>query len=262
MDLNQAFLTCPERNPAFKQAQQTGNRLWQSVLLRMVFVVSFLFMALPATDLVVSGWFTNGEGRFYLHDNHSLLALRDLHRMLPALIIPAVLLALATQAVCNRGWLPSPHKLIYILVVYAIGAAAIVHGFKFLVGRARPNEIMEFGGTMLFTPAWQIAHACRSSCSFPSGEAASAMAMLAIPLALGGIYRVPLLLVTGAAALVFSLNRLIMGAHFLSDIVLSWLFVATVMAWLWPVFQKHGAGIDRRVLKAGQRIRHQFSSLQ
>ncbi|WP_439273734.1 phosphatase PAP2 family protein [Pseudochrobactrum sp. HB0163] len=219
-------------------------------------------MILPVADLVVSGWFTDSAGNFYLHNNQNLLALRDLHRILPALIIPALLLTLMIQAFFSRCWLPAPHKLLYILSVYTIGAVAVVHSLKFLVGRARPNEIAEFGGELLFTPAWQIAHICHKNCSFPSGEAASAMAMLAVPLAIGGIYRTPLLLITAVAAFAFSLNRVAMGAHFLSDIVLSWLFVALVMAWLWPVFHSHKAGIDHFVFKAGRRICACFSSLR
>ncbi len=226
-----------------------------NILIRLAVIVSFIFMVMPVIDITVSGWFADRAGQFPLHENWFLLTLRDLHRALPAIIVPALLACLMMQGLFNRHWLPAPHKLLYILSVYAIGAAAIVHGLKYLVGRARPNEIMEFGGTMFFSPAWQIARSCQNSCSFPSGESASAMAMLAIPLVLGGANRRPLLIVTGFAALVFSLNRVVMGAHFLSDVTLSWLFVAITMAWFWPVFQRYGAGIDRFVFKAGQRIR-------
>ncbi|MBX8782502.1 phosphatase PAP2 family protein [Ochrobactrum sp. GRS2] len=227
-----------------------------NMLIRLAVIVSFIFMVIPVIDITVSGWFADRAGQFPLHENRFLLTLRDLHRTLPAIIVPALLACLILQGLFNRRWLPAPHKLLYILSVYAIGAAAIVHGLKYLVGRARPNEIMEFGGSSFFSPAWQIAKSCQSSCSFPSGESASAMAMLAIPLVLGGANRVLLLIITGFAALVFSLNRLVMGAHFLSDITLSWLFVAITMAWLWPVFQRYGDRIDSFIFKIGQRIRN------
>lgn len=224
-------------------------------LIRLTIFISFIFLIFPVADIIVSGWFADAAGKFQLHENAYLLALRDLHRLLPVVIVPVLLLGVVMQAVTYRNWLPAPHKLLYILSVYAIGAAAVVHSLKYLVGRARPNEITEYGGTMLFSPAWQIAQSCQNSCSFPSGEGASSMAMLAIPLILGGVYRLPFLIITTIAALVFSLNRIIMGAHFLSDVMLSWLFVAIVMAWLWPVFKRNGARIDDAVAKAGRRLR-------
>ena len=238
-----------------QKAVREGGNLWCNYLIRTTILVSFAFMIVPLTDITVSGWFVDATGNFNLHDNQYLLALRDLHRTLPAIIVPALLFALVMQALFNRRYLPAPHKLLYILSVYAIGAAAIVHGLKYLVGRARPNEIMEFGGNLLFSPAWQIANSCQRSCSFPSGESASAMAMLTIPLVLSGFYRLPLLVLTMVATLIFSLNRIVMGAHFLSDVILSWLFVAIVMAWLWPVFQRHAVQIDRSVVRIGKRIR-------
>lgn len=222
--------------------------------------VSFIFMIAPAIDITVSGWFADPLGKFPLHENKYLLTLRDFHRLLPAIIVPILLIGVVIQALSKQSWLPAPHKLLYIISVYAVGAGAIVHSLKYLVGRVRPNEIMEFGGTMLFSPAWQIANSCQSSCSFPSGEAASAMAMLAIPLVLGGVYRWYLLALTAAAALIFSLNRIVMGAHFLSDVTLSWLFVALVMAWLWPLFQRNSSNIDRCIGQYGQAIRKLFHS--
>lgn len=245
--------------PAF--VRRSSGRLRNERLItltRLAVVISFIFMIVPVTDLIVSGWFADDTGKFPLHENWYLLALRDLHRTLPAVIVPALLIAVVIQALYRQYWLPAPHKLLYILSVYAVGALAIVHLLKYVVGRARPNEIMEFGGTMLFSPAWQIANSCQSSCSFPSGEAASAMAMLSIPVILGGVYRLRLLILTTVFALVFSLNRIVMGAHFLSDVLLSWMFVALTMAWLWPVFQRNSAQIDRFAGQIGQAVRKLF----
>ena len=231
---------------------------WLSTLTRLAVVISFIFMIVPVTDIMVSGLFADTAGKFALHENWYLLALRDLHRILPAIIVPALLLALVMQALFRRRWLPAPHKLLYVISVYAVGALVVVHVLKYLIGRARPNEILEFGGTMLFTPAWQIANSCQSSCSFPSGEAASAMAMLSVPLILGGAYRLPLLVLTAIFTLIFSLNRIVMGAHFLSDVMLSWMFVAITMAWLWLVFERNSTRIDHSVGQIGQAIRNLF----
>lgn len=254
MDLNHIV-------PAFVRRSSGRPRNDRLVAMtRLAAIVSFVFMIVPVTDLIVSSWFVDGAGKFSLHENRYLLALRDLHRTLPAILVPATLIAVIIQALFRQRWLPAPHKLLYIISVYAVGALAVVHLLKYLVGRARPNEIMEFGGTMLFSPAWQIANSCHSSCSFPSGEAASAMAMLSIPLVLGGAYRLPLLAMTAVPALIFSLNRIVMGAHFLSDVMLSWMFVVMTMAWLWPVFERNSTQIDHFVGQIGQSIRKRFQS--
>lgn len=230
------------------------SNMWLGRLVRLTLVVSCIAMIFPMLDIRISGWFVDVTGNFPLHKNRMLLALRDLHRTLPAIIVPALLLGVIIQVFSNRRWLPAPYKLLYILAVYAIGAFFVVHGLKYLVGRARPSEIMEFGGNLLFSPAWQVSNACLKNCSFPSGEAASAMTMLTIPLILGGVYRLPLMVVTGIFGLIISLNRVVMGAHFLSDIMLSWLFVAMVMAWLWPVFQRNATLIDTYATQSGNRI--------
>lgn len=252
MDLNHSV-------PAFiRRVVVKKQNDWLTMLTRLVVIASFFFMIVPATDIIVSAWFADGTGNFPLSDNQHLLALRDLHRVLPAIIIPALLLAVVVQALFRPRWLLAPYKLLFIISVYAIGSFVIVHLLKYLVGRARPNEILEFGGSMLFSPAWQIANSCYNNCSFPSGESASAMAMLSIPLVLRGAYRLPLLALTALFAFICSLNRIMMGAHFLSDVMLSWLFVAVTMAWLWPVFERNGTRIDYAVAQAGRPIRKLF----
>lgn len=242
---------------AIKTADIDDN-VWLGRLMQLTLLVSFVFMIVPQTDIRFSGLFADVVGTFPLHENRILLALRDLHRTLPAIIVPALLMGIIIQAVFNRRWLPAPHKLLYILAVYAIGALLVVHSLKYLVGRARPSEILDFGGSLLFSPAWQVSQACMNNCSFPSGEGASAMAMLSIPLILGGIYRLRLMVLAGIVALIFSLNRIVMGAHFLSDVMLSWLFVALTMAWLWPVFQRNSTVIDAYVAQSGNRIHSYF----
>lgn len=251
ININGAVSSSPEINSVVQKRNITGI-----VLLRLTVFASFIFMVLPASDLIVSGMFYKSAHGFFLSENYYLLVLRDLHRLLPAIIIPVLLLGVVLQTIYRPYWLPAAHKLLYLLSVYAVGTLVVVHGLKYLVGRARPYDILEFGGNLLFSPAWQIARACHSSCSFPSGESATAMALLAIPLITGGRYRIPLTIITAVFAVLVSVNRIMMGAHFLSDVVLSWLFVALVMAWLWPVFQRNAASIDRAVACCGARLRN------
>lgn len=93
-------------------------------------------------------------------------------------------------------------------------------------GRARPDQLLEFGGSAHFTRAWQISDQCSRNCSFTSGDVALAASLsvcflvLLWPilsrkarwLALAGA----VLLTAGTALL-----RLSLGRHFPSDAVFS-----------------------------------------
>ena len=91
--------------------------------------------------------------------------------------------------------------------------------FKDHWGRARPRDVAEFGGARQYTPAFKPSQECLRNCSFPSGDAAAAFFSLALARALG---RSRALLAVGVAyGVVISLSRVAVGAHFFSDVVVS-----------------------------------------
>lgn len=204
----------------------------------------FVFMAFPGIDLAVSRIAAAGDADFPLSREHALRLLRDFNRMIPILILPIVAAMLVIQMGSPRTWLPRPHKMLFFLTFYAVGPGLTIQLLKRLVGRARPSEIVEFGGTLPFTPAWQVSGACSRSCSFASGESATAIALLALAVLLPERWRFKAVTVLVPVVLVFSLNRIAFGAHFLSDVVLAWLLMLWIMLWLWAVFAANGARID------------------
>ncbi len=75
-------------------------------------------------------------------------------------------------------------KVVYLFLVLIIGAGLIVNVmFKDNFGRARPRDIVEFGGSAQFTPAFVVSSACDRNCSFSSGDSAGAFFSLAFILA-------------------------------------------------------------------------------
>ncbi|NVD42116.1 phosphatase PAP2 family protein [Ensifer sp. HO-A22] len=204
----------------------------------------FVFMAFPGIDLAVSRWAAAGNADFPLSREHALRLLRDFNRLIPILLLPALAVMLAGQMRRPRAWLPRPHKILFFLTFYALGPGLIIQLLKRLVGRARPSEIIEFGGTLPFTPAWQVSGACSRSCSFASGESATAIALIALAFFLPPAWRWKAVAALVPVVLVFSLNRIAFGAHFLSDVVLAWLLMLWIMLWLWSVFAAQGARID------------------
>lgn len=116
---------------------------------------------------------------------------------------------------------------LFVASCLAIGPGAVTNlAFKDQWGRARPREIVEFGGAKIFTAALIPANQCRKNCSFVCGEASSIFMIFFAP---GLLFwrRSALLLGTGLlAGSAAGLIRIAQGGHFLSDVV----FAGIVMA--------------------------------
>lgn len=219
-------------------------------LLGLLFLcTSFLFMALPGIDLSVSHWFASPGGAFPWADNAFLQLARDANRIFPYLLIAGMLVVLLVQTALRTPWIMRPYKAAFVLAFYALGPGLVVQSLKFTVGRARPYETIEFGGTLPFTAAWQISDACVRSCSFVSGEAATAIAMLCLAMVVTDRWKAWAWLILVPLVLFFSLNRIAFGAHFLSDVALAWLLMLWIMAWMWPAFARAGEDIDAIILR-------------
>ncbi|MFD1199614.1 phosphatase PAP2 family protein [Brucella gallinifaecis] len=224
---------------------------WERNFLYIFILVSGFFMIFPQIDLTVSRYFFQ-SGDFILSKHPQWIVLRDLHRVSQWYLLACMIVLGAIYALWYRP-LPfiAPHRIVYIALTFCFGPGLLVHGLKTLIGRARPRELVEFGGLMDFTPAWQMAAMCRHSCSFPSGEAAAAAAMLSLLVFVPKRFRgwvagifIPLLVL-------ISFNRVFMGAHFLSDIVIAWVLIIGLMLWFWPRVFRNADMIDNWVrLKA------------
>jgi lipid A 4'-phosphatase len=185
----------------------------------------------PRLDLVVSGWFYESGQRFFLAEHPVFLALHvlavrgawALGGALLALALAAAMRRKAVGGVTAKGWL-------FALLALLIGPALIANGvFKDHWGRARPREVVEFGGASSFSPAFMPQPVATRNGSFVSGDASfgfylPCFAYLA-PLASRRKLSRPMFWGGMAAGGAFGLARIAMGAHFLSDV----LFAALLM---------------------------------
>lgn len=193
-----------------------------------------LFLLAPGIDLWASGLFyRTGEGFFLAN----LGIVRALYRAVPWIVraevvgIPLLLLL---------GWWRGRdiagiglRQGIFVLLVLALGPGLVVNTvLKDHWGRARPSQVVEFGGSQAFTAAPLPANACDKNCSFASGHASVGFALIAFSFltadrrrrrAIGGS--------AVAAGAVIGLARIMQGAHFLSDVVFAGFIVCTI-AWL------------------------------
>jgi lipid A 4'-phosphatase len=188
---------------------------------------SLLFIAFPGIDIFVSSLFFDGQ--FPLNDRAwQSLQQRALGGVLGFTLL-VVLITYAYNKWSGRNVLAiDGRKVCYLFLVLILGAGLFVNaGLKDHFGRARPRDVAEFGGSRQFTPAFALSNECRKNCSFSSGDAAAAFFFLALAVA-SRRRRAMWVAALGFGVLV-SLSRLAAGAHFLSDVAVSF-FVMLLVA--------------------------------
>lgn len=215
--------------PSIPYTRQTGFHL--SLVLMATAVSSAGFYLYPSVDLTVSRYFFDGE-QFPLRHNGFLQVLRQANFWAGLIVIGASMVFVASRRLRNALGINLGRALVP-LITYAIGVGLIVNMvLKDTFGRARPRDTLGLGGDHPLSAAWEMSQACASNCSFTSGEAAGAMAMMSL------VYLIPagrraLRLVAqislGMLAISLSFNRILFGGHYLSDVVLSMLIVSAVM---------------------------------
>ena len=193
--------------------------------------VSFIFVGFPQIDITVSALFYKPERNFLLRDT-------SLHLFVDSWIRPSVkYLAIAFVVACVYKLLlgKSPIKRRFNIVAFLfssffLGPVLLVNGLlKEFIGRARPKNIIEYGGTKIFSPAYFPADQCETNCSFVSGDAAVAFSTIAFALIFKGKLRFQMVAVALSFGVLVSIYRLGTGAHFLSDTVLSGLFCILII---------------------------------
>jgi lipid A 4'-phosphatase len=197
------------------------------LLLACFMVSSVLLFAFPAIDLEVSRAFFNKGFPW------ASLWWQPLLRAASVWFLWLSMLAVLGIYALNR-WTRKSHyqidgkTVVYLFLVLILGAGMIVNlGLKDHFGRARPREVTEFGGTKIFTPAFVMSQQCQANCSFSSGEGAAGFFAPALALALSRRRRI--LAAAIGIGVVVSFARVAAGAHFLSDVVVSF-FVMLIVA--------------------------------
>lgn len=196
-----------------------------------VVAVSAAFLLFPGVDIAVSRLFYRPEAGFVLSGDPVLKALRKSSTLVLAMMLLGVLGRLVWAWGRRRPWGHAGRRALFVVSALALGPGLTINlVFKELWGRARPIQIEAFGGDAVFTPVWMFSDACRSNCSFVSGEGAGAAWMVGAVLVLTPArWRTVIAPLAITYAVALSMNRLAFGGHFLSDILLSWGLTAMVM---------------------------------
>jgi lipid A 4'-phosphatase len=206
-------------------------------------VAGAIFLAVPEIDLGVARVFHAPETGFM---GRRLAWVEWVRQGFVALYFGTVALTLAGLALTWRGrsaWLRlGGRQWLFLAACLAAGPGLVANlVFKSQWGRARPSQIVEFGGTRAFTPPLAIARQCPRNCSFVSGEAASTYTVLYAAAALVPQWSVALVVAGTLGGLLTGLVRMAQGAHFLSDVIFAGVFMAlTVLALRRLILQRGG----------------------
>ena len=181
--------------------------------------ISRLFYTEPAGFPANQHWFFN-----LLHD----LASRG-SWLLALLLVVGILLAFFLK---RRLAGYDGKALLFLLLALLIGPGLIANEIlKDEWGRARPRQIVEFGGSASFTPPLVLADQCENNCSFVSGDGSFGFYLPAFGLvAATTVWRRRLFWGGMAAGCVFGFARIAMGAHFFSDVVYAAVFMVLTIS--------------------------------
>jgi lipid A 4'-phosphatase len=226
-------------------------------------MVSLVFLAAPQIDLAVSRLFYDPSVGFPGSRYASLEFLRKAAVRLEWALVVAMCAALAAKVVFPDARLPiRPRMTLFVLTSFALGPGLIVNGIlKNHWGRARPRQIIDFGGDATFSSVWWISDQCQRNCSFVSGEAASAFWLMAIVFLVPRAWKWPTAILILIFAAAVSLTRIAAGGHFLSDVVIAWLLVLIVLfvssrLLLQGLPQQFDSVTEAALARAGRALRH------
>ncbi|WPY00280.1 PAP2 superfamily phosphatase [Candidatus Trichorickettsia mobilis] len=205
-----------------------------------------LLVSYPALDLKFSQLFYDHDHGFIYRNNFVVRFLFLLIPPLTKIFVAACIIFFCFQRYKHKNFKKTLSSWIaYLIIAVTIGPGLIVNQIlKNDIGRARPSQITEFGGSKNFTAAAIITDQCHYNCSFPSGHAAMAYyyTILAYTTLLFSNKNKKYFTIIYISALLFGtltgLSRILMGGHFLSDVIASCFIILTINHLLFLWWQK------------------------
>ena len=204
-------------------------------LTAMAAVVFIVFGIWPGLDLWVSGLFFASKTGFDGFASGTWNELRLAIWRVSEIVLALSILAYLAQRIASFPLLRATRHLSgFTAALYLLGPGLLVDVLlKPLWGRARPAQVTDFGGSLAFTPPHVLSLQCTRNCSFVAGEMAGAVALavvlfLVVDRMKGRITLSQQRIAQGLILLVplfVGVQRIAAGRHFLSDVLLSTIFV-------------------------------------
>jgi lipid A 4'-phosphatase len=188
----------------------------------------------PAFDLQIASYFYRPDVKATVSALYPWIeTLRDYHVYFTAAFVLVSLGSIVLKLIRPRGPLLVPARAsLLILSTFALGPALLTNGIlKPHSGRPRPAAVVELGGTQPFVQWWDWRGECDGNCSFVSGEASGAYALLAPAAVVPGPWRIAAIGAAVVYGTAIGLIRVAVGGHFMTDVIFAGVFTALIV-WL------------------------------
>jgi lipid A 4'-phosphatase len=193
-----------------------------------------VFTLAPSLDLAVARQFWLQDGSFGGVNSGPVVLARALFKTIfivaCSVAVAGLLLVLMRR---SENWRRRAASWLYLALCFGVGPGLVANTLlKDQWGRARPAQILEFGGSKAFTPPLVPADQCARNCSFVSGEAASMFAVFYATALIVPQWSLSTMIAGTIVGLAAGLVRVAQGGHFLSDVVFAGVFMALTAAGL------------------------------
>ena len=186
-------------------------------------LLSAIFILFPQIDLYVSSLFFDGTKFPFKRTWFEQLFFHSVRPMIITFSVISVAIFVYNFFMKKNILNINAKVLLYLILTLSIAPGLIVNAtLKDNWGRARPNEVINFGGTKEFTPAFIPTN--QGGYSFSSGHAAAAFSLMGF-VVLASKRRKMWMAIVLSYASAMSLVRIAAGGHFLSDTVTSFFIV-------------------------------------
>ena len=225
--------------------QQPLPRVW--IIAPLLLLLALLALEGTSIDHNVSLWFFDAGTRSFPLRNNFLFDTVLHHWAKYAVILATVVAGIMTLLTWVVPALKPKRRLLLFVVMAMTLAPVAVTSLKQVTDRPCPWDLVEFGGSMPYTPLFQqrnVPHA-RGLC-FPAGHASTGFALMAFYFAAFRERRHHLaraVLILGVlTGLLLGLGRIAQGAHFVSHVLWAGLVCWLVMLTLHLLLPEASAG--------------------
>lgn len=185
--------------------------------------LSLIFIFFPQIDLDAASFFYDGDSFILKGTAFEVFFFQSVRAITATMILSYVFIIVHYLITKKTIFNISKKVLIYIFLVLSIAPGLIVNSIlKEHMGRARPVDIVQFGGNKEFTPAFIPSE--QKGNSFTSGHAAAAFSLTGFAL-LATRRRKMWMGIALSYGVAVIIARMGAGGHFLSDNVTSFFIV-------------------------------------
>ncbi len=184
-------------------------------------VIGAIFLLFPQIDpMFTSLFYHNGFDGKYL----PYMIVYDGVRLVTGVSLLALIVLFVLSFKNKEYWGLTRKKLTFVLMAVLLGPGLVVNVIlKDNWGRARPVQVIEFGGKAQYTPPLVISKACNKNCSFVCGHASAGFMFVALAFLFKRREKEIFWASLFAGSLI-GFVRIAQGGHFLSDVIFSFFF--------------------------------------